>query len=99
MTSEIMQSERHLEYRPGTGPIFAWSLTTAIHERGDSWISDCSAAWQELVQLGDRDSETSLCPAFDVGHASTEDEAAREHVRRREKSAGASQRAGQVMLR
>jgi hypothetical protein len=35
------------------GPeIFASSLAKAVHEHGDSWTSDYSAAWRELIQQG-----------------------------------------------
>jgi hypothetical protein len=35
------------------GPeIFASSLAKAVHEDGDSWTSDYSAAWRELMQQG-----------------------------------------------
>jgi hypothetical protein len=35
------------------GPeIFASCLAKAVHEHGDSWNSDYSAAWRELIQQG-----------------------------------------------
>jgi hypothetical protein len=35
------------------GPeIFASSLAKAVHEHGDSWTSDYTAAWRELIQQG-----------------------------------------------
>jgi hypothetical protein len=35
------------------GPeIFASCLAKAVHEHGDSWTSDYSAAWRELIQQG-----------------------------------------------
>ena len=56
---------------------WAMGLAKAVHEHGDSWTSDYSAAWRELIQQGVEIQKRSYAGA---GDGSAEDESARVRV-------------------